>query len=37
VVAFTVNGFTVTTSVSQALGVVEQIGAALRKALGTGA
>jgi hypothetical protein len=37
VVAFTVNGFTVTTSLTQAASVVEQIGAALRKALGSGA
>lgn len=34
VVAFTVNGFTITTSVAQALGVVEQIAASLRKMLG---
>jgi hypothetical protein len=37
VIAFTVNGFTVTTSMTQALGVIEQIGAALRAALGKGA
>ncbi|MBN2149856.1 MAG: hypothetical protein JW839_00290 [Candidatus Lokiarchaeota archaeon] len=37
VVAFTVNGFTVTTSVTQAAAVVEQIGAAMRKILGGGA
>ncbi len=37
VVAFTVNGFTITTSLAQAASVVEQIGAALRAALGKGA
>ena len=37
VIAFTVNGFTITTSMTQAASVVEQIGVALRKALGTGA
>ncbi len=37
VVAFTVNGFTFTTSVAQAAGVVEQIGAALRALLVRGA
>ncbi len=37
VVAFMVNGFTVTTSLAQAASVVEQIGAALRAALGKGA
>ncbi len=37
VIAFTVNGFTITTNMTQALGVVEQISAALRKTLGTGA
>ncbi|MEX2754269.1 MAG: hypothetical protein Q6365_002670 [Candidatus Sigynarchaeota archaeon] len=33
-IAFTVNGFTITTSVAQAASVVEQIGAALRQLLG---
>jgi len=37
VVAFTVNGFTITTSMTQAVGVIEQIGAAMRKILGRGA
>ncbi|MEX2685057.1 MAG: hypothetical protein Q6373_026015 [Candidatus Sigynarchaeota archaeon] len=37
VVAFTVNGFTITTTVADALAVIEQIGAAIRKILGTGA
>jgi hypothetical protein len=37
VIAFTVNGFTITTSMTQAASVVEQIGVALRKALGSGA
>ncbi|MBN2154111.1 MAG: hypothetical protein JW839_21830 [Candidatus Lokiarchaeota archaeon] len=36
VVSFTVNGFTITTSTTQAAAVVEQIAAALRKILGTG-
>lgn len=34
VIAFTVNGFTITTSMTQAANVVEQIGVAFRKALG---
>ena len=37
VIAFTVNGFTVTTSMTQAAGVIEQISTAMRKILGRGA
>ena len=37
VIAFTVNGFTITTSMTQAAGVIEQISTAMRKILGRGA
>nr|MDO8086069.1 hypothetical protein [Candidatus Sigynarchaeum springense] len=37
VVAFMVNGITITTTVADALAAVEQIGAAIRKILGAGA
>ncbi len=37
VVAFTVNGFPVTTTIAEGMAIIEQISACVRKALGTGA
>jgi hypothetical protein len=36
VVAFNVNGFTVTTTIAEGMAIIEQISACVRKALGTG-